>query len=510
MCCARSAHSPRHLNWRTRLSVLDSAAAPVLLGHQRPGLLHLPEGSDAAVDDALYLLDEWGFGYDEAQRFAMACALREQADGRWAAKEFGLEEPRQNGKGETIEGRECLGLFYLDERKLIHSAHEFATASEALDRMDDRIAGNPQLKRRVKSVKRSHGEEGVYLKDGRKLLYKTRTKGGGRGFSADFLGMDEAMYIAEAFLGALMPVISARPNPQIWYMGSAPDQVTMENAIVFSRLRQRALSGDAGRLAYLGFSAAYVANTVVFETPTDVSPEQAGDPELIARANPALGIRIDLDHVQETERRAMDHRTFCVERLGVGDWPTPDAAAAAQVISDEAWAARLDPDAKASEPLGLSLDVNPERSWASIGAADGNRFVKVLAHRPGTGWLVDQTVGLAERFGVPVFVDEKGPAASFIDDLEEAGVRVERVNGQEYAQACGEFYDGVAQGTMSHEGTPELNAAVKGAAKRPLGDSWAWSRKNSGVDITPLVASTLVLWGVDHRGGGAVPMAAWA
>jgi hypothetical protein len=91
------------------------------------------------------------------------------------------------------------GLFFFGERKLIHSAHEFATASEALDRMDDRIAQNPLLKRLVKSVKRSHGEEGVYLRDGRKLLYKTRTKGGGRGFSCDFLGLDEAMHLAETF-----------------------------------------------------------------------------------------------------------------------------------------------------------------------------------------------------------------------------------------------------------------------------------------------------------------------
>jgi hypothetical protein len=35
---------------------------------------------------------------------------------------------------------------------------------------------------------------------------------------------------------------------------------------------------------------------------------------------------------------------------------------------------------------------------------------------------------------------------------------------------------------------------VKGAAKRPLGDAWAWSRKSSGVDISPLVAITLAVW----------------
>jgi hypothetical protein len=28
-----------------------------------------------------------------------------------------------------------------------------------------------------------------------------------------------------------------------------------------------------------------------------------------------------------------------------------------------------------------------------------------------------------------------------------------------------------------------------------LADAWAWSRKNSATDISPLVASTLALWG---------------
>lgn len=433
----------------------------------------------------------------------MGVALREQPDGRWAAKEFGLEVARQNGKGELIEGREALGLFYLDERKLIHSAHEFATASEALDRMDDRIGQNPQLKHRVKSVKRSHGEEGVYLKDGRKLLYKTRTKGGGRGFGADFLGLDEAMFIAEAFLAALMPVISARPNPQMWYMGSAVDQEKMEHGVVFARLRERALEGNAPRMAYLGWSPAYDSKRR-WETPEDVPSAAAADPHVIAHANPALGIRIDLDHIIETEREAMDHRTFCVERLGVGDWPHVDAADA-QGIPKETWVALTDSGSRPVDPVCFAFDVKPDRSKAAIGVAgrraDGLYHVEVVDHRAGTGWVADRLVELVEKHGpVSVRVDERGPAAALISQVTKAGVALETMNGQEYARACATMYDACDQGTVRHLGTPELQAAVTGASTRPLGDSWAWSRKTSGVDISPLVACTLALWGSVEAG----------
>jgi hypothetical protein len=57
------------------------------------------------------------------------------------------------------------------------------------------IEGCSDLSRRVKTIKRSHGQEGVYLKNGQRLRYKTRTKGGGRGFSADCVILDEAMVI---------------------------------------------------------------------------------------------------------------------------------------------------------------------------------------------------------------------------------------------------------------------------------------------------------------------------
>jgi hypothetical protein len=42
---------------------------------------------------------------------------------------------------------------------------------------------------------------------------------------------------------------------------------------------------------------------------------------------------------------------------------------------------------------------------------------------------------------------------------------------------------------------PALDAAVAGAATRPLGDSWAWARKGLSVDICPLVAVSLARWG---------------
>jgi hypothetical protein len=297
-------------------------------GVQQPSIHAVPSYVSSTGTEAIELAAMAGLYVDPWQELAIHDGLGEREDGNWAAFEVGVEVPRQNGKGGILEVRELAGLFLLDERLVIHSAHEFSTAEEALERMAALIEGCADLSRRVKVIKRSHGQEGIYLTNGQRLRYKTRTKGGGRGFTADCVILDEAMVIPEAFLGALMPTLSARPNPQLWYTGSAVDQEIMDHGIVFARLRERALRGDDPALAYFGWGAPY-------PDPESVPATAASDPQMWAQANPALGIRIAAAHISN-EQRSMDPRTFAVERLGVGDWPATDGSGET-VIRPEDW-----------------------------------------------------------------------------------------------------------------------------------------------------------------------------
>jgi hypothetical protein len=75
-------------------------------------------------------------------------------------------------------------------------------------------------------------------------------------------------------------------------------------------------------------------------------------------------------------------------------------------------------------------------------------------------------------------------------------VNVVTTSSRDMAQACGRLFDAVLNDKVRHLGQPDLTAAVAGAAKRKLGDAWAFSRSSSAVDISPLVAATLALWGV--------------
>jgi hypothetical protein len=470
---------------------LTDSPHPSLTGWQRPRHLWVPDYDTSFGPEAIELCKMAGLVLDEWQQFVLTVLLAVRG-GKWAAFEAALEVSRQNGKGGVYEGRELAGLFLLGERQLVHCAHEQKTSDKALDRMEAIIEGCPDLSRRVKKITRTNTHEGVYLKNGQELRYTTRTSGGLRGWSCDFLGLDEAMDIKETAHTSVFPTMAARPNPQIFYAGSAVNQQTMNDGVVFARLRERGIRGGDQRLAYFGWSAP-------FEHPDQITPEIARDPHHWAAANPAYGIRISQDYI-EKEQGAMSARGFAVERLGVGDWPDTSEAGD-MVIALETWRSLIDNKSGALDPVCFAVDVRPDRSSSAIAAAgkrkDGNRHIEIVDQRPGTGWVVDRLAELtAKHKHSGVVLDPAGPAASLLSDLNDRlDFEVTEVTAHENAQACGKLFDACEQATVRHLGTPELDAALRGARKRSLGDAWAWSRKTSTVDISPLVAATLALWG---------------
>lgn len=484
-------------------------APPAPVGAQRPRLLTAPPASSSAGREAVELARRAELLLDPWQEFALDQSLAERADGQWASFEVGLIVSRQNGKGALLEARELAGIALFGEKLITHTAHEFATSLEAFQRVLVDIESCPDLDSLVRRVSRAHGEEGIELRNGARLRFRARTHRAGRGFSGDVVVLDEAMYLPPAAISALMPTMSTRPNPQMWYVGSPPDAAEHENCHALAALRRRAQGADAGALCWLEWSPDYEHPDDVAHL-CDVHRTPQGDPELeaaIAAANPGLGIRITREYV-ENERRSMLPRAWAVERLGVGAWPKAEGAD--KVIDPELWASICDPDSQALDPVAFAIDVTPDRSRASIGTvgwrADGRVHGEVVDDRAGTGWLIPRLLELVARWDpCALVVDAGSPAASLLPDIEEQGLEAEVTTTRAYANACGGFYDDATQDRFRYvDPTGVLSAAVDGAGQRPLGDAWAWDRRST-TPITPLVAVTLARWGLVLRGRIAPP-----
>jgi phage terminase large subunit-like protein len=456
-------------------------------GDQRPRLCSVPPSGWSEGARVAALAAAAGLRLDDWQSWVLDQGLGRRDDGQWAAFEVGLIVSRQNGKGSILEALELAALF-LDDfgvDLILHSAHEFKTAAEAFLRIRALIADNPLFERRVARIRTGAGSEAIELKNGKRLRFIARTSGSGRGFSGDLVILDEAYELGDDAMAALLPTVSARPNPQIWYTSTAG----LPTSVQLGRVRDRGLAGGDPSLAFMEWSV-------------DPDCYDPADPAEWARANPGKEIRITQEYITR-ERAALAPDVFARERLGVGQYPA-DLADAWQVIPRAAWEGLLDP---ASEPSGrvcFAADATWHGSHAAIAIAgwrpDGSLHVEVPdeLHREGTAWVVPRLAEMAKKHKPRlVLVDPAGQGGSLIVPLESAGVRVTQPSSREAAQACGQFYEAVVDsGSLRHRGDAALSAALGAAVSRPLADAWAWERKTAAGDICPLTAATLAVWGM--------------
>lgn len=451
-------------------------------GSQFPSFSVVPDAAYSSWLDVRDLAAAYGLVLDPWQENFMRAALGERADGRWAATRVGASVPRQSGKGALLEARELAGLLLFGEQLVIHSAHLVPTALEGFHRIKHYFENFDDLGKRVRRIREGNGDQSVEMMNGARLLFKARSRGSGRGFSADLLVLDEAQILAERDWAAMLPTMSARPNPQAWLAGTPPGPT--DDGEAFTRMRQAAKEGADGRLCWLEWSAEGAA--------VDVR-----DRKLWAQANPGLGRRITSDAIAD-ELHSMDAATFARERLGM--WASQTHLA---VIPVEAWAACATPEPPARGTVSYAVDMAPDRSRIAVAAClipeDGRPHVEVFRHEStgsGTAWVVDL---MAARWpdAAAVVIDGHSPAASLVPELLARKVKVTVTGAGDMARACGLLFDAVRDGLVTHYDQEALNVALAGAKKRTIGTggAWGWDRKAPDADITPLVAATLALFG---------------
>lgn len=476
---------------------------PDVQGSQLPRLSSYPNYVSSAGDEAVELAASAGLVLDPWQQFVLRHSLGERRDGKWAAQNVGLVVARQNGKGSVLAARELAGLFLVGEELIIHSAHLQDTASDQFQRLLDLIEGVPEFERRMLKPLRGKGAETIRLRGGQRITFKTRSAGGGRGLTCDCLILDEAMILPEKFLAAVGPSQAARSlltptGIQTWYTGSAVDQQTHDDGVVFARLREAGIRGGTP-LAYFEWSAEG-------DDPGRLDHEFLADPANWAKANPGLGIRIAHEFVEREVDSPMGYRGFAVERLSVGDWPdTSDEST--RIITTAAWQALADPLSAMSGSGVIALDVAPDSSSSTIAGgglrSDGLMHIGIIAKAAGTHWVPTRLAELNQQLHpTAVIADASGATAPLLPAIERAGVTVTLTNSREFAQACGMMANAVRDKSLRHPGTPELLAAVADSKTKPLADAWKWDRRSGG-DISPLVAASLVVWGLEA--GAAVP-----
>jgi hypothetical protein len=457
------------------------------MGSQKPTHRLTPPALLSRGDEAIELAEIAGLNLDPWQRLFLRDGLGVGADGKWASFEVFIELSRQNGKSAVFEARALAGLYVFRERLVTYTAHKGETALEAFRRIDDMIASDGELKAEVarNGVKRTNGKESIELVTGQRIKFRTRTSGGGRGLSGDCVILDEAQDLDQYEVGALLPIILARLNPQLWYGGSAGG-LTSD---ALGRLVKRLAAGDPKLTGWR------------FAADEDDDPRS---PKTLAKSNPALGRRIAIETLQALQRSLPPQR-FAQECLGIGDYPREEGED--WVIPRTAWERTIDAKSHAEGKVVFAVEVKWGRDAACIAAAgrrkDGAMHGEVIEHAPGTRWVARALADVMSRNpNLGVVLDPGGPAGSLIGALSDVGITPTLLKTADVTQAWGWFFDAttVDPPAWRHRGAAVLTTALAAAGVRKVGDATTWRRQGS-VDVSPLLAVNWAAHGLNLLAG---------
>lgn len=440
--------------------------------------------------DAARLIGAYGFELDPWQRLVIdAWAARDEGDAPLYTT-CGCAVPRQNGKNGIIEAYEFYKMLVCGER-ILHTAHQVKTANKSFQRLAALLDNprNREVKAMVSNVRRTNGEQGIYLTNGAYIEYSARSRGASRGNTYSMVVYDEAQELTDDQVEALMSTIAASPTGyrQLIYTGTPPGPNSP--GTVFPRVRKAALERPSDRTCWHEWSVEEIGDV--------------DDRERWYATNPALGIRLDEEFTQ-TERDTMTADGFARERLG---WWSEQRAACA--IKRGAWAASA-VEERANEGPG-------KKTFGVKFAPDGSQIALVACRLPEEGAAYIELIGVvglddgmawlegflcdeerADRTAA-VAVDGKNGADALIDRLKEFYPRqaLPNVGTRDVIAAASIFSEDLKAKKVTHWADPEgtqdlLDQSATGCVKRPIGSDGGWGF--GGDSSAAIEAASLALW----------------
>lgn len=441
-----------------------------------------------------------GLEFDPWQRDLNRAILSKTGEGLYAADTVAMSIPRQVGKTFDIGALVFADAIINPGTTTVWTAHRFKVSRETFNELRG-WARSPLLAPYIDfdAITTGAGNETIPFLNGSRILFAARERGAIRGFQkVRRLILDEAQILTEAAMSDLAPTMNQAINPQIIMMGTPPRP--NDPGEVFTGMRKTALAGKSEGMLYVEFSA---------DADAPVDLDAPGAWQQVAKANPSFPSRTDERAIRRLRKLLTNDDDWRREAFGI--W---DAAKKSSVFADGVWSS-AGADARPADlaPSTLGVAVSRDLAFSAVVAgartSGGDSWLKVLQHGPGTGWVVDACEMLQRETGARVVIDARGPGAVLIPLLERAGLDVQTASTGDVLDACASFDSSLRDGRLFYEKAPELDAAVRVAVRRNVGDRWAWGRKESTADISALEAGTLAVWAAgepvessayEHRG----------
>ncbi|MBI3226619.1 MAG: terminase [Mycolicibacterium cosmeticum] len=437
-----------------------------------------------------------GWGFDTWQDGAGRLILALDSEGLYAADQTVISIPRQVGKTYLVGAIVFALALIIPGLTVIWTAHRFKTARETFDSMKA-MAKGAKCAPHIDKISDSHGDEGIYLRNGSRILFGARENGFGLGFTGvGVLILDECQRVTEKAMDDLIPTMNTVANPLLFMMGTPPRPT--DPGEVFTMLRQDALDavtgGEENPVSVHG-----VSNELSLYIEFSADPDaDLDDRDQLRKANPSYPGRTNERAVRRMRKNLSDD---AFRREGLGIWPKVNVHQ--DIIRPTRWAKLIGIGADEDiAPNALAVDMSHGMD-ISVGAAwidgPGAHVEEVWAGTDVAG-AIEWVAKVAGR-RIPVVIDDLSPAAQMIPGLKARRVKVIRSTARYMAKGCLMFQTRGKAGTLTHAGQESVTNALKGARRRPIADAggWGYDRRDSTAIIHPLVSVTLALAGATEK-----------
>lgn len=461
-------------------------------GRQEPRVRVEPPSSYTDGPDAAELGEAYGLEPFPWERIVLDAWLARTDDDDYASKTAGLAVPRQNGKNACLELRELYGLVTTGEA-ILHTAHEVKTARKSFNRLvrffeDDEHY--PELAAMLikNGIRRTNGQEAIYLNNGGSIEFSARSRGANRGFTVDLTVFDEAQELTDEQLSAIMYALGAAPSGhrQIIYTGTPPGPGSPGE--VFERVRSQGVDPDppAG-LCWHEWSVEEVGDVTDHDRWYDT--------------NPSMGYLLTEEWTEnELLNSKGNDEEFARERLG---WWASGIQKAAIPMKDWDRLAIRNPPEDGVTCIGVKFSA--DGNWVSVAAClkprKGLPHVELIQHRSmqhGIDWLGEQLVDGRQKVAC-VVVDGRSNQAELAAQLRDGGYPKGAVvlpNVRDVITSATRFMSAIKESRVTHYGQPALDACASRSRKRPIGKDGGWGWGCYGdEDASPLEAVSLAYWG---------------
>lgn len=456
-------------------------------GNQTPTFEVVGEYHHSSGERLCRVYESWGTHFYPCQSRELTLFMARDEDNRFASRTICISKPRQNGK--SFAARKYAITMAAKGKHVLYSAHNGSTVRKMFKFIADECDGTPDLARRVKSIYRAAGTEGIYFANGGCIEFQTRTNSGARGETYDVIVVDEAQELTYDQLDAIKPttLASESGDPQMIFVGTPPNDKCSGD--VFADYHEAAHAGKAGSMWWLEWSV---------EDVPDLTDRDAAL-ELAYLTNPALGYRIREDVMLDAiDSYVMKPDSFAREYLG--RW-NPSMRVADFLITSMAWNATKSASVPSSvQKLAYGVRFTPDGRSVSLAMAvthmDGSHveYIRTEPTVAGVGWLVDWIVARKGK-AAAVAIDGRADATDLGQQLVAAGmpkgaVMVARTSDAIAATAM--LVNAVNDGTLTHLDDPALAESALGATRRPIGKDGGYGF--GGESPERMDACALALW----------------